>query len=88
MSSQQDIGEKGDQRLKQSGGKKRHGKFEVWVKWSKRNREDGRWRTYETRELAEKNAAEFFRKWNSGSNDDPMFFFYVKQKGGHDSRPK
>lgn len=43
---------------KRTGGKKRHGEWEVWVRYTLGgNMREWRRRTYETRVLAEKNAA-------------------------------
>jgi hypothetical protein len=45
--------------------KRRHGRFEIWMLYKKRDEPPYRWRRYETRELAEQNLAKLQRELGS-----------------------
>lgn len=63
-----------------TGSKKRKGNFELWQKYngdlnlSFLKNEWHKIRSYETRELAEKNLKDFDRKWNYGNTQFKWLF--------------
>jgi hypothetical protein len=84
MSKQQGQCPEPEVRSKGKSGKKRHGKYEVWMRTNPELKKEGRqwygldWhkiRSYKTLELAEKNRDDFTRKWNSyySSIKNPIF---------------
>ncbi len=75
MSSQQDVSAKSDDRVR-GGGKKRHGRFEVWMSWELgfSKHQPFRYRSYDNRDVAEKALEDFRRKWSDG------FTFELREK--------
>lgn len=77
MSKQQSYMPEIEERNK-TGRKKRKGKYELWQKCLLKskifNNEWHRIRTYESREIAEKNLKDYDRKWNYGDSKIKWLF--------------
>jgi len=83
VSRQQDVSAKSDDRV-HGGGKKRHGRFEVWLSWETRfaKHKPFRFRSYERRDVAEKAIEDFCRKWGDG------FKFELRVTSNGDRKPE